>query len=114
VSSSSPPPERLSQQILPAGAKIALPKIVATKGERVMVTRRVFRFVLPVGLLALLAFLVPAGAHHGSADLAMSMSHVANSPTPPEFEAGPEASDFNSDLAFWGNIAAVGNYTASG
>jgi hypothetical protein len=68
------------------------------------------RLLFP-GLLAIgMAVLgLPAAANHGTADLAMNMNHRANSPTPPEFEAGPEAADFNSDLAFWGDIAAAGN-----
>jgi hypothetical protein len=70
--------------------------------------RRCLLFALAaIGGLVLAA---PAGAHHGSADLAMNMRHVANAPTPPQFEAGPEASDFNSDLAFWGDLAFAGNY----
>jgi hypothetical protein len=72
--------------------------------------RRLFGFLVPVGLLAVLAFPASAGANHGAADLAMNMRHVANLPTPPEFEGGPEASDFNSDLAFWGDLAFAGNY----
>jgi hypothetical protein len=52
--------------------------------------------------IGMLAFAATASANHRTADLASNMSHIGNSPTPPEFEAGPEAADFNSDLAFWG------------
>jgi hypothetical protein len=60
--------------------------------------------------IGMLAFAAPASANHGTADMARNMSHIGNSPTPPEFEAGPEAADFNSDLAFWGDLAFAGNY----
>jgi hypothetical protein len=69
------------------------------------------RCLLPaLAAIGILALAAPASANHGTADLAENMSHIGNSPTPPEFEAGPEGSDFNSDLAFWGDIAAAGNY----
>jgi hypothetical protein len=84
--------------------------------------RRLFRFVLPVGLFAMLTFAVPAGADHGSADEASpNMLHVANLPPPPQFLTGPPNEQrFNSDLAFWQagaipdpfphDILAQGNY----
>jgi LVIVD repeat len=66
--------------------------------------------LLTLAAIGGLALAAPAGADHGAADLAMNMRHVANAPTPPQFEAGPEALDFNSDLAFWGDFAFAGNY----
>jgi hypothetical protein len=79
--------------------------------------RRLFRFILPVGLLALLAMPGPAGAEHGTNPVEMSpnMFHSANRPpTPP---SGPAAT--NSDIAFWQggavgarnqDLVAAGNY----
>jgi hypothetical protein len=62
----------------------------------------------------------PAAADHGNADEASgNMFHVANVPTPPQFDTGPPGeARFNSDLAFWDTnpipdhikLAAQGNY----
>ena len=53
-------------------------------------------------LVAISAFAVSAAADHGNADVASpNMLHVAN-----EMRGG-----VNSDLAFWVNIAAAGNYS---
>jgi hypothetical protein len=78
--------------------------------------RRLFRFVLPVGVLAMLTFAVPAGAEHGTnpAEMSPNMFHSANRPPGPP--TGPAVT--NSDLAFWtggfvegyNKIAAAGNY----
>jgi hypothetical protein len=80
------------------------------------------RFAL-LWLIALGALVFPAAAsaEHGNADLASpNMFHVANDPTPPQFQTGPSnEARFNSDLAFWesgavrglpADLAAQGNY----
>lgn len=77
----------------------------------VMILRTVWRWIAAVLFsVGVLAFPAPVAADHGTADLSSNLSHVANVPTPPEFEGGPEPSDFNSDLAFWGDLAFAGNY----
>ena len=66
--------------------------------------RRFVRFLLPVGLLAALAFPLAASADHGNADEASpNMLHVANLTPPPQFLVGsPNETRVNSDLAFPG------------
>jgi hypothetical protein len=60
-----------------------------------------------VGALILILGGVPAGANH-SADLhTPNVVHVANDKN----DDPPTSGAINSDLAFWGNIAAAGNYS---
>jgi hypothetical protein len=64
--------------------------------------RYLARFLLPMLVLAALAFPVTAAADHGNADEASpNMLHVANLPPPPQFLVGPpNETRVNSDLAF--------------
>lgn len=71
------------------------------------------RLLVAASALALVTVPVPALAGHGSADEASpNMLHVANLPTPAAFVACDRGSTacFNSDLAFWGDMLAQGNY----
>lgn len=73
---------------------------------------RVIRRLVPLAALASLLLAPGASAGHGSADDASpNMVHLANLTPPPEFLTGPpnEVRN-NSDLAFWGDLAFVGNY----
>jgi hypothetical protein len=63
---------------------------------------RLLRALLPAALLGVLAFAIPAAADHGNADNASpNMIHVDGHPR----------GGTNSDLAFWENLAAAGNYS---
>jgi hypothetical protein len=68
--------------------------------------------ILVAVVLTAMAFTLPASADHGSADEASpNMLHVANLPTPPQFESGPPNEQrFNSDLAFWESGGVRGGY----
>jgi hypothetical protein len=64
--------------------------------------RRLARLALPLAAVALAALLPQAGADHGNADNASpNMIHVHNH----------QQGGVNSDLAFWENYAAAGNYS---
>jgi hypothetical protein len=67
---------------------------------------RLLRALLPAALLGLLAFAVPAAADHNVDLHSPNMVHVANDKN----DDPPTSGAINSDLAFWGNIAAAGNY----
>ena len=71
------------------------------------------RFLIAAAALAVAVFPLPAVAGHGSADEASpNMKHVANLPPPAEFvtcDRGSAACN-NSDIAFWGDMLAQGNY----
>lgn len=56
--------------------------------------------LLTLSSLLLIALSMPAGAHHGAADDQRNMFHHAQ----------VARGGVNSDLAFWGNLAAAGNY----
>jgi hypothetical protein len=64
------------------------------------VTRLTRPALLILSGLSLIALSMPASAHHGSSDEQLNMFHHAQ-----VTRAGT-----NSDLAFWGNLAAAGNY----
>jgi len=73
---------------------------------------RAIRLLVPIAALASLLLTQAAAAGHGSADDASpNMVHLANVPPPAPFLTGPstEARN-NSDLAFWEDLAFVGNY----
>lgn len=73
---------------------------------------RALRRLAPVAALASLMLTQGAVAGHGSADDASpNMEHLANVPPPAQFLTGP-ANEVrnNSDLAFWQDLAFVGNY----
>jgi hypothetical protein len=73
---------------------------------------RAVRFLVPLAAAASLLLAPGAVAGHGSADDASpNMLHLANLLPPPEFTVGP-ANEVrnNSDLAFWQDLAFVGNY----
>jgi hypothetical protein len=61
--------------------------------------RRFSRCLLPAGLLAMLAFTVPAGAGHNADSHSQNMKLLASSPHPA----------VGTDLAFWGRLAYAGN-----
>jgi hypothetical protein len=64
--------------------------------------RRLARLALPLAAVALAALLPQASADHGNADNASpNMIHVDGHPR----------GGVNSDLAFWENLAAAGNYS---
>src|SRR5918999_1017058 len=67
---------------------------------------RFLRALLPGALLGVLAFAVPAAADHPTDLRSPNMIHVANDRNDGPVTGGA----INSDLAFWGNIAAAGNY----
>lgn len=71
------------------------------------------RFLIAAAALAVAVFPLPAVAGHGSADEASpNIKHVANLPPPAEFvtcDRGSTACN-NSDVAFWGDMLAQGNY----
>jgi hypothetical protein len=67
---------------------------------------RLLRFLLPAGLLGVLVFAIPAAANHNVDDHSPNVVHVFN-----DRNDEPETGGFiNSDLAFWENIAAAGNF----
>lgn len=68
---------------------------------------RHLRLLVPAALLALLASALPASADHATDLRSQNMIHVANDRNAEETQTGGA---INSDLAFWGNIAAAGNY----
>src|SRR5687767_1198401 len=63
---------------------------------------RLLRALLPAALLGLLIFAWPAGGSHNVDEHSPNVQHVFNSKNP--------NGAFNSDLAFWENLAVVGNY----
>jgi hypothetical protein len=68
---------------------------------------RLLRALLPAALLGVLAFAVPAAADHAVDQKSANMIHVANDRN----DDPPTSGAINSDLAFWGNLAAAGNYS---
>jgi hypothetical protein len=64
---------------------------------------RFLRLALPLGILAMVAFMPSAGvATHSVDEHSPNVVHVFNAKNP--------NGAFNSDLAFWENLAVVGNY----
>ncbi|MDQ4027893.1 MAG: hypothetical protein M3214_07590, partial [Actinomycetota bacterium] len=64
--------------------------------------RRAFRFLLPVGLLAALVLPPTAAAVHNLDQHSLNMTKP--------FQVANETGATNSDIAFWGTRAYVGNY----
>jgi hypothetical protein len=67
---------------------------------------RLLRALLPAALVGLLAFAIPAAADHPADLRSPNMIHVHNDKNDEPTTGGA----INSDLAFWENIAAAGNY----
>jgi LVIVD repeat len=67
------------------------------------------RMLVPAGLVAALAFAVPAGSQVEPDQHSRNMSLIANVPGV-ENPATPGVSFTNSDLAFWGTRAIAGDY----
>jgi hypothetical protein len=65
-----------------------------------------FRLLVPVLALTLLAFVSSAAADHNTDLHSPNVVHVANDRN----DDPPTSGAINSDLAFWGNLAAAGNY----
>jgi len=68
---------------------------------------RLLRALLPAALLGLLVFALPAAADHPGDQRSSNMVHVANDRN----DDPPTSGAINSDLAFWGNLAAAGNFS---
>ncbi|MDQ3865346.1 MAG: hypothetical protein M3304_00740, partial [Actinomycetota bacterium] len=64
--------------------------------------RRLFRVLLPFGVLVLLAFPPAAAAVHNADQHSANTSLVFQAPNPTDA--------INSDIAFWGNRAYYGDY----
>lgn len=70
--------------------------------------RSLWRPIVPsIGALLLILGGLPASANHSVDVHSPNMVHVANDRN----DDPPTAGAINSDLAFWGNIAAAGNYS---
>ena len=65
---------------------------------------RLVRLLLPLGVFATLVFAPPAAAVHNQDQHSLNMQKLFGSPN--------ATGATNSDIAFWGNLAYVGNYSS--